>query len=287
MRRRLMLLSFLTATACSSRSTDTATAPVPAATVTPPAAPAQPATLRYAAGTGRYRVESQINVTQEVMGTAQATALTANMLFSTALAEDAGNLLLTATVDSITIGGSAPGVDAGALASARGRTIRTRFTPVGRIVPMQATADSADPMTIQLTRSVRELLGALPPSTAAGTTWTDTITDASTLPGGGGSMSTRSIRNHRVIGWESRDNRQALRITTTGAFTIAGAGEIQGAAIQLDGSGNATVDRWVSTDGIFLGMTSSDSTNMTVLVSSVGMSIPVRQTQRVTVTRLP
>lgn len=287
MPRRLALLTLTIVAACSSRAADPApaTAPVPAAA--PVAAPAVPASLRYAAGAGRYRMESAVQVTQEVMGTSQSTALTTTMLISTTLAEDAGNLLLSATVDSIAMTGNAPGIDAAALANSRGRTVRARFTPMGRLIPMAASADSADPVTIQMTRSVRELLGALPPSTATGTTWTDTLSDANAMPGGGGSMTTRSIRQHRVIGWEPRDTRQALHITTSGAFTIAGAGEVQGTAVQLEGSGNATVERYVSTDGVFLGLTSSDSTNLNVMVTSMGMTIPVRQVQRVTISRIP
>ena len=39
--------------------------------------------------------------------------------------------------------------------------------------------------------------------------------------------------------------------------------------------------------GVYLGATQTDSTNITVNVLSVGITVPVRQTQRTTVTRLP
>lgn len=101
-------------------------------------------------------------------------------------------------------------------------------------------------------------------------------------------MATRSIRNNRVVGWETRDGVRALHLAVNGTFSITGSGTVQGGtAVEMSGNGTATSDRWVSAAGVLLTSTGVDSTNLTVNVPSVGMSIPIRQTQRTTITRLP
>lgn len=289
MHRAILILPVVLAACGGGRAADPAPAPAPARTTPAETAArlAEPSTLRYAAGTGRYRVESVVNSQQETMGNTQEATVTTVMIMSTVMTEESGQLVLAATLDSVSMTGGAPGMDANALNSARGRTFRARFTPQGRPIPV-TTQDSSDLAGQQLTRGVREFLAVLPTGNiAAGTTWTDTVAENSPMPAGAGSLSIRSIRNHRVVGWDTRDGARALRIATSGNFTISGSGEVQGAAVEMNGTGAASADRWISSNGVYLGSTGTDTTNLTVNVTSVGMTIPIRQIQRTTVTRLP
>jgi hypothetical protein len=80
---------------------------------------------------------------------------------------------------------------------------------------------------------------------------------------------------------------RALHIAISGVFEISGTGEAQGQPIGITGNGQAVAERWVSATGHYLGGTTRDSTNLTVNVISVGVTVPVRQIQLATVTRLP
>ncbi len=260
----------------------------PAAPARPAAAAALPTTLRYTPGAGRYRMEVATQVAQEMMGQTTDVALTQSLVLSTSLAAEGANLTLSVTVDSISVTGNSPGVDAAALNSARGSTVRAAFTPSGHAIASPTPADSGSAIVQQLRRTFREFLATLPEGPVGpGTSWTDTVSQSGPIPGGSGQTSSRSIRQHRVSGWEARDGGQALRITTSGTFSISGQGEVQGAPIEMTGTGTATAERWISAAGVYLGSTTSDTTNITVTVTSMGMVIPIHQVSRTTVTRLP
>jgi hypothetical protein len=269
----------LAAAACGGRgSAPTSTAPRP---------PAEPTVIRYASGPARYRLEVVSQTTQEVMGATQEFQLTQSLLLSTALADSAGEVALAVTVDSITVQGSVPGLDVDALGAARGQVFRARFSSRGRSQGV-TVPDSTSAVMVQVGRAFRDFLPRLPDAPiAAGLIWTDTVTDNQSMAGGSGQMNTRAIRQNRVVGWEDREGMRALHIAITGAYEISGTGEAQGQPIELTGSGQAAADRWVSTTGRYLGGTSSDSTNLTVNVINVGITVPVQQVQRSTVTRLP
>lgn len=287
LRRSLMLVALTTACG-GTRSAPPATSPSSTAAQSAPPPPAEPASLRYAAGTGRYKVETSLHMVQDMMGSLQEMSSNMTMILSTSLTDDGGNLLLAATLDSIAVTGSLPTMDASSFASARGKTFRALFTPAGRPLPPPPSADSADALAAQLGRGVREFLAVLPAAIAAGAAWTDTVAENTPIPGGAGSMATRSVRNNRVVGWETRDGVRALHLAVNGTFSITGSGTVQGGtAVEMSGNGTATSDRWVSAAGVLLTSTGVDSTNLTVNVPSVGMSIPIRQTQRTTITRLP
>lgn len=287
MYRRSVVLVALTA-ACGGRASAPSPAPATTAPAAAPAAAAEPSTLRYAAGSGRYKVETALNMAQDMMGNVTEVSANTIMILSTTLTDDGGNLLLTATLDSVSVTGNMPGMDGSALRGARGKTFRARFTPSGRPLPPPPNPDSSDALVTQLGRGVREFLAALPMAAiSAGTSWSDTTTESNPMPGGTGALNTRSIREHRVVGWETRDGTRALHILTNGNFTINGSGEVQGGTpVEMNGNGTATVDRWVSGAGALLGSSGRDSTNLTVNVPSVGVTVPIRQIQRTTVTKL-
>ncbi len=259
----------------------------PAASTPAPRPAGDPAAVRYAAGAARYRFEVANHTVQEVMGNSQELQFTQSLLLSTTLGEAAGELALAITVDSLTVQGTVPGLDPSALAVAQGRTFTARFRPDGKGLGV-TNPDSTNAVMVQVARAFREFLPRLPSAPlVAGYTWVDTVTDTQALPGGAGQTSTRSVRQSRVVGWEDRDGMRAVHLTVSGTFEITGTGETQGQPLEITGTGQATGDRWVSAAGQYLGGASRDSTNLTVNVLNVGITVPIRQVQNVTVTRLP
>jgi len=298
MRRLTLLAAAATAAACAGRATVSTTP-----TTRPRVGSAEPTTLRYATGTARYRVEGLTHTEQEMMGNTAAFDLNTTMLVSTVASEEAANLSLAITMDSIAVSGTAPNLDPQSFAAARAHTFHALFTPAGRPVSV-GSPDSNQPVMVrfqgrviqvspnavfeQLARGFRYFLPALPPgSISAGASWSDTVSQAVPIPGGDGTTTVHSQRQHRILGWETRDSVRALHIATTTAITMSGSGSVQGQPIELNGTGTSTMDQFVSAAGVYLGATQTDSTNITVNVLSVGITVPVRQAQRTTVTRLP
>lgn len=288
MRRSSIVLAAAALTACGGHTSSPSAAATPAAATGRAAAPAgPPTTLRYAPGTGRYRIESVVHSVTEVMGQSQVVDATTTLLVSATTANDpSGNIAATFVVDSASATGQTPGgggtPDVSAL---RGKTFRAVFTPAGRPVSL-TVPDTADQVVAQMGETFREFFPTLPPAQiAAGATWTDTTSNSTRQ--GGNNIRTRSIRTHRVVGWEQQGGASALHINTTGAYTIAGDGEAQGQAITMSGAGTATSERFVSAAGAFQSLSTSDSANINVTVVSMGLEIPVRQSRRSTITRLP
>lgn len=279
-RRPLAFVAVFITAACAGR---TPTPAAPRAAVVPAAAPAprDASTLAYGAGNARYLLVQTTQVVQEIMGQVSTTDLSSRQVLSAVTTQGAGNMALALTIDSIELT-DPTGAAAGVLA-ARGQTFRIVFAPSG-VVISTAAPDSTNPVFRQIGSGLRDLLPLLPPSpVTAGQTWSDTVTRSA----GEATVSTHLVRQHRVVGWEDRDGARALHITTTSAYTVTGTTEAQGQHVELDGHGVSTRDAFVSAAGLFLGSVESDSALVNANVTSVGIVVPVRQTRRSTITRIP
>jgi hypothetical protein len=281
----LVFAAALVAAACAGRTASPA-APAPARTAEASGPAAEPsAALRYAAGTGHYRLESRTHMEQDVMGQSNAADITTNALFTAAIAEASGNLGVAITIDSLAITAPAGAADPAELLAARGKTVRLVVSPSGHAVSM-TPPDGASATVQQVASGLREFLPPLPPgATAAGTAWSDTTSISQTSQGI--PLTIHMARQHRIAGWEDRGGVRALHIATTSTYTLTGSGEVQGQAIELAGGGQSTSDVYVSAGGVYLGSAISDSSLVNANVVSAGMVVPVRRTTRSTFTRLP
>ena len=278
-RRLLALAATLLTVACAGHRPP---APAPAAAAAP--APARdPASLRYVAGTARYRVEQTSRVTQEVMGQVHAADLSSRQLISVVATPAAENLAVAVTVDSIDVTGPAE-ADLSGVAAARGQTFRLVLAPSGLVVSVSAT-DTTNLLLRQVAIGLHEFFPRIPTSpVAAGQSWSDTVT---TTNSGDVSVTMHAVRQNRVVGWEDRDGVRALHIASASTYTVSGSGEAQGQAVEMTGNGQSTRDAFISAAGVFLGSIESDSALINANVTSVGLTVPIRQTRRSTVTRLP
>jgi hypothetical protein len=240
-----------------------------------------PTSLRYAAGAARYRIEQNSHVVQDLMGQSMTVDIGTRQLVSAVATEAAGNLAVALTVDSMEVTGAPPGADA-PLVAARGRTFRLVMATSGLVVSV-TNPDSSNALLRQVSDGLRDFFPHLPGMPAAGQTWTDTV---STTSAGEVSVTVRAIREHRVIGWEDRDGVRALHVASTSNYDVSGSGEAQGTAVEMSGSGHSTRDSFVSASGFYLGSIESDSASMTATVTAMGMTVPIRQSRRTTVSRL-
>jgi len=281
-RRPLALAAALLSTACAGHrpATPAQRAPLAAAA---PAAPVSrdPSSLRYVVGSARYRIEQSSHVVQEVMGQSMDVDISSRQLISAVVSEAAGNLAVSVTVDSLEVTGP-PGADA-ALAAMRGQTFRIVMAPSGLVVSV-AAQDSANVLLRQAGNGLRDFFPLLPGVPAAGQVWTDTVSTTNT---GEVSVAMRAVRQHNVVGWEDRDGVRALHVTSTSTYSVSGSGETQGQAVEVSGNGQSTRDAFVSAAGVYLGSVESDSASLTATVTAMGMTVPIRQSRRTTVSRLP
>lgn len=280
MRRSMIVLAAcITAVACGGHTA------APGSAANAPAPPGDPTSVRYTAGIGRYRIEQSQHISQEMMGQVRDVDGSTTMLVSASLTGGAaGELAAMFTVDSVESASSLPGA-AAILARMRGKVYRAVYSPLGHATSY-TPPDSGDAAAGE-GNVFREFLPGLPSGAlAVGTTWTDTST-MNQRGTTGLNIRSLSIRQHRIVGWELHDGVRALRISTTGNYTISGGGEQQGQQMTVAGGGIASADQFVSAAGIYLGAAATDSSNMTVNIVSMGMEVPVRQTRRTSVTRLP
>ena len=71
---------------------------------------------------------------------------------------------------------------------------------------------------------------------------------------------------------------RAVRVHVRSSYTIVGEGEQGGQPMTLDGSGRRQVDQFLADDGRFLGAISADTAEVEVVLTSLGMIVPVNQT---------
>lgn len=281
-RRLTTLAAALLAVGCAGHRPATPAASAPAAAPAP-APRSDPTALRYSAGTTRYRVEQTTHIVQEVMGQVNAADLTSRHVISAVATESGANLALAMTVDSIDVSGPA-GADLSSVSAARGQTFRLVLAPSGLVISLEAP-DTTNLILRQFSLGLREFFPRIPAApVAAGETWTDTVTTTNT---GDVSVTMRAVRQHRVVGWEDRDGARALHVTSTSAYTVTGSGEAQGQAVEMAGNGQSLRDSFISAAGVFLSSVESDSALINANVTSVGLTVPIRQTRHSTVTRLP
>ncbi len=281
-RRLTALAAALLAAGCAGHRPAAPASAAPAAAAAP-APPADPTSLRYVAGAARYRVEQTTHVVQEMMGQTNAVDLTSRHVVSAVASDSGPNLALAMTVDSIEITGP-QGADLSGIQAARGQTFRLVLAPSGLVVSLQSP-DTTNLVLRQFGLGLREFFPRIPAApVTAGESWTDTVT---TTTNGEVSVTLRSVRQNRVVGWEVRDGARALHIASTATYTVSGSGETQGQAVEMSGNGQTTRDAFISAAGAFLGSVESDSALINANVTSVGLTVPIRQTRRSTVTRLP
>ena len=282
MRRLPLVLATLATAACGGRSPAPDTAMPAAAPATRPAG--DPGTLRYAPGTSRYRVETTFHSTTEIMGNAQVADGSLLQLVTVTLTPQGDGLAAQFTMDSLSLSGqSPPGL--GDPTALKGKVFRGTLSANGRTLTVTA-GDTANPAMVAAADGFREFFPTLPSGPInPGQSWGDTVSSTNRQPGT--TIRSRAVRQHRVVGWETRDGARVLHIATSSTTTMEGEGETQGQAIQLVGNGVGTADRFVSSAGTFLSQTAGDSTNIQVTVISMGLEVPVRTTRRSVITRLP
>ncbi len=289
MHRRLVS-PILAAVACTSGAPPggaPAPAGTPAAVYTPGTETRPAAAIRLGPSTLRYLVHRQLRVEQDFGG--QAPVDMSYRLFVTATIvgpSDSAGYPASYTIDSAVADSASfipPTVN---LATARGLSYRGRLTPSGELQDLVPSDSAAAQRLVQLLGNPRDFYPRMPHGgLRLGADWTDTV--STTDKGTGTEVRTTTITHSTAAAWEPRAGARALRVDYSGTGTLAGAGEQGGQPFELTGGGTRSGTEYVAADGRFLGGEMRDSTGYTVILPAQGMSVPIRQVLRSTVTVLP
>jgi hypothetical protein len=264
--------------ACAGGSGPHAPGPEPAPVARPVAQ-----TVKYTAGTSRFRAVSHVHQRQEIQGNVQDGNYLLEYFLTTTLTPDqADGLRLGFTIDSVRAEGGL--VTPAEMARAKGIQMSGILNPDGRVT--QFAGDSALSGQLQsIGSAAKQFLPRIPPDGAApGAQWSDTTEVATTAPT---QLSIRSVNERRVVEWTQYAGQRSLRMEVASQYTLTGTGQQMGQDFSLSGTGIKTATQYLSADGHYLGATSSDSSSVNVTLSAMGMTFPSTQVRSDTVAVLP
>lgn len=247
------------------------------------AAPAAAQDFAYKPGTQKYRLEQTLSQTQEMAGQAMDMTLESAQFVSLAVRPQGAGLGLTYTIDSVrfapptgsmaAMAGDATAQREAQVRALTGKQVVAGISPLGAVSSI-AAADTADAAARAVAPGFRTFLVAFPSAAVkAGMTWTDTVT--ATMNNMGIDVKSTAVNTYRVTGDTTAHGRKAWKVEHTGALTLSGSGNTQGADVTLAGTGSSTGMSLVGVDGVYLGGTTDQMQTMTVEVPAAGMSIPI------------
>ena len=279
------------ATACTAHTV----APAPGVGTTPASVPPPPAAapvtradvVRLGPSALRYVVHQQIHVEQQFQGQTQTIDRGIRLFIAATITGPADSVgyPVTFTLDSVVPDSGSMIPPTVNLAAARGLTYTGRLTPASEFRQV-ATSDSTLAQTFaQIVGAFRNFYPRLPPGGLTfGAQWTDTV---STSDRAGVDVTIKAIGHSRAAAWEQRNGARCLRLEVNSTYTVAGAGEQGGQPLEVSGTGTRTGTHFLAVDGRYLGGEVHDSSAMVVGLPVQGMTVPVRQISRSTITVLP
>jgi hypothetical protein len=241
------------------------------------AKPTLPAVVRYAPHRAAYVALSKGRQEQLVPGGSTTAKFGFRVYLNTVIDEDPGGLRITIRVDSVPEASGA-GIPPSDLPLASGTTITGYVAENGKLSDLTG-GDTTITLVRQLRRAFEEFLPPIPELGAApGAAWIDTA--VSNTQDAGMEIEIVSVAAHEVFGWTTYADLDALHITTRAEYTLSGHGSQMGQAINIDGTGVREEHSYLGADGTYLGGWAADSSNMSALVSSMGLAFPIIQVRK-------
>lgn len=243
-----------------------------------------PRSFVFQPGMTRYLAASHTTIDQEIQGQLQRSEMSIRYQMSVNLLPVDTGFAATFTIDTV-LTAEGPAVVAADLAQATRRTFTATLAPTGRLDRVQG-GESTSPFLRQIYNQVSDFFPRLPSNGARqGLTWSDTTEIATDSDGS--DITIRAITRHEAGEWGQHEAHLALPVNWTRTYTLTGTGEQLGQPFTLDGTGETHGLTFLSADGRYLGSVEADARDMEVLLTGVGMTIPLRQVRADTVRILP
>ena len=233
-------------------------------------------TVRYAPGARHYHLISVLKRTQETQGQKTEYQITNEQRFSlNIIARSKDTLRFAVTLDSSRLSSNLP-VQLPDLSKLQGTQVSGAMSPSGKVYSVTASvvADSGTD-TQSLVEGMSRFLLQVPPGVKVGSSWVDTST--SMVNRDGNDLESRTITTTTLLGDTTFAGEKAWRFERKLVLQIGGT-QVQGSdqlAVKGDGTGSGMY--YVSTKGVYLGSTATQSMTMTVAIASKRLTIPVTQ----------
>lgn len=243
---------------------------------------------RFAPTTTRYHIDLKAEQTVDLTGfggPTQHTNLGLNAWVALTLTDSAGGKVVHAIVDSLKADTDAPQITALTADSAKGGMIHGFLDPTGRVKNL-----TSRPASNTLMASVQGVVNGIFPriksGAKAGDQWVDTTEVTNTLDGNDTKVAL--VISYTAEGTESAGGRPALTVRATSTSVISGTMQNPMAGTMgVEGTGTGEGVFQVGVDGRFLGGTLTNTLNQKLTVAAAPAPIPVKSTQRLTITALP
>jgi hypothetical protein len=256
----------------------------PTSSVSPaPTTRSVPQSVKYSSGTTHFRAVSRVHQQQEIQGNSQSLDFLLEYFITTVLGTGTpGVMRMQFTIDSMHAEGGL--VAPAEVSRAKGIRLTGTMGPDGRVIEL--TGDSILTGQLQsVAAAIKQFFPRIPATgVEAGAQWSDT-TEIKTS--GATQLVIHSI-NHRHAGdWTQYAGVRAVRIDVASNYTLSGTGQQMGQEFTLTGEGVKSTSQYLSSEGRYLGAASKDSSNFTVSLSAMGMTIPSIQIRSDTVAVAP
>lgn len=220
------------------------------------------AMFSYAPGTRRYRLTTTVSRMQNQAGGRapfEFTNTTTMDVTLTLAPRTHDTLALNLVVDTVTVSSDLDAPPAN-LSGYQHAKLVGLISPQGRIYAFDPPPGTAD-ASANLYRAFRRFLVPFPNADVGpGTTWSDTST--STIKVGGFDTRTVSITTSRITSDTTYAGQRAWRVERTGTITISGDATAADKTVHLSGDGSMRALDYVSTGGVFLGETGTQTTQL-------------------------
>jgi phosphoribosylcarboxyaminoimidazole (NCAIR) mutase len=235
---------------------------------------AQSALAGYAPVNARYRVTSNAQSSQVMMGETQVAETKSDQTFTVVIARAGSAFTLLMTLDSATASSTSP-VPLPDLSGALGMKFTGTMNADGKVATSAVTDKTGNPSTSPLATNMRSFLPRLKNGATAGSSWADTTT--SVTKQNGADITTTLLTTYTLVGDTTVSGARAWNITAISQGKLSGSGNQQGADYTIAGniSGRGTIA--VSAGGVLLGAELASDTNMLVEVPAASLTIPVTQ----------
>lgn len=232
---------------------------------------AQAQNAAYGPGTFQYRLDTQVQAKQEMMGQTQEMQRNSSQHITVKLDRQGGDVLgFAITVDS----SKADSPEAQAQSeNLVGKTVTGTVSPLGKVLTFSAPEDST--VSDAEFRNLKQFFIRLPDKPTRGATVVDTIAD--TINTQGLQIAQFVVMTSTVAGDTTINGEKAVILERTGNMSMNGDGEQGGQELVMDGTGTISGKLYVGSSGLLSGEM-ENSAQMSISVPAANMTIPITQT---------
>jgi hypothetical protein len=287
-KRVLQLLAGVALAGCGSATSTTGgpNAPTPEPGTPNPGMPAPTGGgITYAAvRDASYALARHDSLTIQLPGGAsQQQLIDRTAYLHVAIAPDTTGYIATIVLDSIQAAvGGVPAVPDSVI-PARGTRWTASLTREGRLSALRA--DRSTTIGDQLGGNLRSLFPSLPTGgVKAGMQWTDTTEVP--IRADAFDATERSFTNYRAAESDDPRAKKAIKLESTGSYQRQGKGTQYDQQMEMTASGTRTAVHYLNPDGTLASARGSDAGDLTITITAVGQTVPVKQAGTFSITLL-